>query len=464
MTCRTSALFLPILIGAALAIEAIGGLMGRFAEGHNQLAALLVCGATMALLATRALPEYLSAFIFFVVCVVGALAPPAVVLSGFAGSAVWLVISGAVIGAALRHTGLAQRSARLLAGRQGVSFPLFLGRVALFGTGLLFLMPSAMGRVLLLIPMLEAVITQAGLEPTDRRATGIMLAGLFGTFFPAMAVLPANVPNNVLIGLLETTGIGAPSFTSYLLLHFPVLGLVKLMLIVGLLGFAFRREPALPGRRDRLAAVELSRAERRLLGLLGLTILLWLSDGWHGVSAAWVGMGAAIICLWPGSGLMPESALRSVGMEPVFYVAGVVGIGAVLGQSGAGAVLGELIGALVDQAGAGPGASVVMLVAIAALLGLFVTIVAVPAILTPIAQSLAAATGLPVDVVVMSQVVGFSTVFFPYQAPPLAVAMQTNGHMGAAMVRFCLRLAVLTVLVIWPLDLLWWRLLGWLPG
>lgn len=146
------------------------------------------------------------------------------------------MISGAVIGAALRHTGLAQRSARLLAGRQGVSFPLFLGRVALFGTGLLFLMPSAMGRVLLLIPMLEAVITQAGLEPTDRRATGIMLAGLFGTFFPAMAVLPANVPNNVLIGLLETTGIGAPSLTSYLLLHFPVLGLVKLMLIVGLLG------------------------------------------------------------------------------------------------------------------------------------------------------------------------------------------------------------------------------------
>lgn len=118
-------------------------------------------------------------------------------------------------------------------------------------------------------------------------------------------------------------------------------------------------------------------------------------------------MGAAIICLWPGSGLMPESALRSVGMDPVFYVAGVVGIGAVLGQSGAGAVLGELIGALVDQAGAGPGASVVMLIAIAALLGLFVTIVAVPAILTPIAQSLAAATGLPVDVVAMSQVVGF---------------------------------------------------------
>lgn len=451
------------LIVAALVVEAAGMLIGYTGGEGRLLAAVLICLATMALLATRTLPEYLTALTFFVACAVGHVAPSAVFLAGFTGPAVWLVISGAIIGAAMRHTGFARRLGAILVGQSGSSFPAFLARVALFGAGLLFVMPSAMGRVLLLIPMLEATIDQAGLPSGDRRVAGVMLAGIFGTFFPAMAVLPANVPNNVLAGLLETTGIGVPSFTTYLLLHFPILGIVKLALIIALLAVIYRGEPGISGKSGAARGSILSKPEKRLAVLLGITIVFWLTDSLHNISAAWVGLAAAVICAWPGTGLMPEQALRAVGMEPVFYVAGVVGVGAVIDHSGLGNRLAEMAGSLMGIASGHAVVTFAMLAMIAAVLGLLVTIVAVPAILTPMAPELARVTGLPAEAVAMSQVVGFSTVFFPYQAPPLAVAMQTTAQIGREMVRVCFILAILSVLLVWPLDLMWWHLLGWLP-
>ncbi len=41
---------------------------------------------------------------------------------------------------------------------------------------------------------------------------------------------------------------------------------------------------------------------------------------------------------------------------------------------------------------------------------------------------LAEVTGLPVESILMMQVLGFSTILLPYQAPPLVVAMHLSGE------------------------------------
>jgi di/tricarboxylate transporter len=63
----------------------------------------------------------------------------------------------------------------------------------------------------------------------------------------------------------------------------------------------------------------------------------------------------------------------------------------------------------------------------------------------------------------MLTVVGYSTVILPYQTPPLVVAMQLGGVPMRQGNKLCLWLLAVTVLVLLPLDYLWWRLLGWLP-
>jgi hypothetical protein len=46
--------------------------------------------------------------------------------------------------------------------------------------------------------------------------------------------------------------------------------------------------------------------------------------------------------------------------------------------------------------------------------------------------------------------------------PPLLVAAQVTGLGLAVTSRFCLLLAVITMVVLLPLDFLWWSMLGYL--
>ncbi len=63
----------------------------------------------------------------------------------------------------------------------------------------------------------------------------------------------------------------------------------------------------------------------------------------------------------------------------------------------------------------------------------------------------------------MTFVVGFSTVFFPYQVPPLIVLLQLGNIPARAAASTALVSAVATVVLLLPLDYLWWRFLGLLP-
>src|SRR6201995_55699 len=65
--------------------------------------------------ATSALPEYLTALLFFAAVAVFRAAPAAVRVSGFQSEVFWLVRGGFVWGAAIRKVGLAARIASAVA-------------------------------------------------------------------------------------------------------------------------------------------------------------------------------------------------------------------------------------------------------------------------------------------------------------------------------------------------------------
>ena len=94
--------------------------------------------------------------------------------------------------------------------------------------------------------------------------------------------------------------------------------------------------------------------------------------------------------------------------------------------------------------------------------GVVTTLPGQPAVMTPLAGDLAAASGLPLEAVLMIQVLGFSTILLPFQSAPLVVATQLGNESLLATQKLLAVLAVVTFLVLLPLDWLWWRLLGWL--
>ncbi|WP_413205025.1 SLC13 family permease [Rhodospirillum sp. A1_3_36] len=423
--------------------------------------AMVVVPLAVGLWATAALPEWFSALAFFTLCMVGKVAAPDTVFAGFASSAIWLVFAGIVIGGAMAHTGLGDRMAARLVPLVSGSFRRSVVGTMLFGLSLTFMMPSAMGRVVLIIPIVTALAVHLGYTKGTKGHRGLVMAGVLGTFMPAFTVLPANVPNNVFLGTVEAMLGAPPTFATYLLLHFPVLGLGKLLLLAPLLILRYRDRPDPDQVAGLVAVPPLAGRERRLALLLALAFVLWATDGIHGITPAWVGMVVALFCLAPGSGLLPDKPLKSMSFEPLFYVAGIVGMGAVAHANGLGAWVAEHVLAVLPLEPDAPAQTFGVLSAVSVVTGLAVTLPGIPAVMTPLTDTLAAATGWSSWAVVMTQVVGYSTVLFPYQAPPLVVAIQVGQLPLREVAWFCAVIAALSILLLWPLDYLWWSLLGW---
>jgi len=450
-------LALIALVGATLLWWWPGAL--GLTEPARQAASLTL--AAVALWATGSLPEHLVSIGFLLLAMLGEVAPADAVFAGFQSGALWLVFSGLVIGAAVNRTGLGARLARRVLGLAGARYPGIIATVVLVGVLLALLMPSTMGRIVLLIPVMAALAGRLGFAPGSRGHAGIMLAATLGTFMPGAAILPAIVPNMILTGVAETVHEVEFIYGSYLLLHGPVTGLLKALAIIGLTVWLFHDKPT--PREQNLAVEPLRPDETRLLLILLGALGFWATDFLHGISPAWVALGAAFLCLLPGVGMIPVPAFdREISFRPLFYVGGILGIGAVLVSTGLSERLGETLLAVAKLEPGQPVRSFAVLVVMATLLGLVGTVATIPVVFGPIADKLAAAAGLPLETVLMIPVIGYSTALLPYTVGPVYVAMQLGKVRLADGTRLLLALAFVTLAVLTPLNYLWWRWLGYL--
>lgn len=447
--------FTGLVLVAALALLLVP-LPASVGPQQQHLAALVI--VALGLWATGAVPTHITALGFMFVAILVGLAPPDVVFSGFVSAAFWLIFGGMIVGVAVQHTGLGERFAQAIVGHIGRSYRTIIFGIVLVSVALAFLVPSAMARLLILMPIALSLADRLGFGPDSPGRRGLALAVGFGTFMPAAAILPANVPNVILAGVADSLYDVTLTYGDYLILHFPVLGIVKAAVIAVLVLAMFRDTP---GAVSATSVTPATPVQKRLGVVLALALVLWITDFLHGISPAWVAMGAGLVCLVPGTGFLPARAFdERLQYSSLFYAAGVIGLGATIAHSGLGALMGD---GLLAIAGLEPGAprwNFWALSAVATLLGMGSTMPGVPAILGPLAGDLATTTGLPLTDVLMTQVVGFSTIILPYQVGPLMIALHLGGVPLRHGIRLCLAVAAVTVVVIWPLNFAWWLFLG----
>jgi anion transporter len=411
--------------------------------------------------ATGILPEYLTSLIFILMCVVFSLAPVSLIFSGFSSEALWLVFGGLVLAAAVKRTGLGERIAGWLLDLFGASYLMVLIGIVSLTVLAGFFLPSAMGRVVLFVPIVSAMAERLGFGEEAPGRKGMVGAVLMGCFVPSCAILPSSVPNMVLAGASESLYSITFGYTSYLKLHFPVTGALKAVAIVLLTRFIFPdRIPAAPPLKQRQRTL-FSRQDWLLALILSGTLLLWSTDFIHGISPAWVGLGAALICMLPGTKLLSQEALgRELNPGPLFYMAGILGMGAVISKTGLGNVLGSEIIRLI---GFTPGQTLFNFYLLSILLTAIVMVVTapgLPALMVPLSADIATATGIPLATVLMTQVVAFSTPLLPYPIPPLIVGLHLGGLKSIEVSKITLALAALSLLLFIPLNYLWWSILG----
>lgn len=453
----------PASILAALVVTAAAAIF--FMPPPAGLSAAMMHAAGLMVLAIglwafHLLPEHITGLIFMVLAVLLAVAPPHVVFSGFASATMWLVFGGLFIAEAVRATGLGERLARLLLDRYTSSYAAALIGVGVVATLLTFLMPATIGRVLLLVPIIAALAGRMGFEPGSQGYNGLLLCAIMTTYHSGTGILPANAPNLVLAGAAETLYDLQIIYAEYFLVQFPVMGLLKLGVTIGVLLWVF---PARPGPAPAAAPMApMTAGERRLSIILLAAILFWATDFLHHVKAGWIALAAAMVCMMPRIGVIPMSAFNEkVSYGPFFYVASILGLGGVMTEAGLTKALGDMLSGALDVSQGADAFNFGALVAMATLTGVITTNPAQPALLAPLAAHFAEATGWPLKAVLMTIAIGYSTMLLPYMVPPVVVGFHVAGIKFREALRFVVPVAVISLIVLVPLDYLWWRLIGY---
>jgi di/tricarboxylate transporter len=451
-----------VLIAAALLA---GVLMSAGMPREMSVTAALIVFA-VGYWAFGVLPDALTGLIFLVGAVILAGMPSTLVFSGFSTSAFWLIFAGLVLSACATHTGLAAWLGRALAARTGAAggYGAVVSLVVAFSAALALILPSTFGRVALLVPLVAAMAGNFGYKSGGRGRAGLILAAAIGTYVIPTTFLPANLPNLVLAGSLESIHGVTPTFGAWLALHFPVIAIIKGGALVGVVVWLFAESPAgEPSDRVGGERRPLTGGALRLAAILAVTLALWATDTLHGQSAAWIGMTAAIVCLIPPARIMEFAKIPAASILPILiHLGAVLGLGVVMAQSGVGAALAKPFVEALPLADAPDAIRLAMLAAIGIVASLAATMPGAPAVTAPLFGDIAAITGWSVEAVGMSQVISYATPLLPYQLPPIVLAAAMgNVSLGDA-TRVMLVLAAVTTPLVLPAAFLWWRLLGWI--
>jgi anion transporter len=294
------------------------------------------------------LPEGLVSLFFVVIAIAGKLAAPQEVLQGWTDPTLWFNVAAFGLGHAFVQTGFGKRCALLLVARTGCRYGALVGALFAVNAVFSFCGLSSIARIAILLPAVTGIASTLGLRPGDIAYRGLVMAVVGSSTAGGLLVLSGAGVNPVAMSLAGVEML----YSRWLLLFAPVVAAAMVLLALGVAwwwrpGGAVR----VVGRevfREQLTQLgPLGAAERRLLLLLGLAIVLWNLDFWHGLNPGWIALLAAALLATPGIGVMSfDEFLRVCQWNVLFFIAAMLGISRLIAITGLGGWLGDGFGAI----------------------------------------------------------------------------------------------------------------------
>jgi len=450
--------WLVAVLGAGVAALCWAGNVGAELPPAGR-AGLGVASLAVGLWGSELLPLPATAILAMVLLyVTGAAAQPEQAFGGFGSPVLFFLLGSAGLGIAGEHTGLADRlAAGLLARSRGSGRQLLLELLLSLPLQAL-VVPSAMSRNAVLVPVYERVLDRLGKPP--RLGAAVMLTlGVLGPLASSALLSGGTSP------VAAAHALGGFTWLSWLVaLAVPY---YVLLAVDGVIVWLLARpeaevsaeEPAQPPR------TRLSPAEWRVAAIAVGTSVLWMLDQYTHWPPAIPALIALVILLAPGVGAMGWRAFAArAPWGTCVVLAGAVSLADSLSRSGAAAwVAGGFFGWFAAPDGAAASALIIFVVTAllalaipnrAAAITLGVPLATAYAAGTPLS---AAAAGLVVMVAVDAETI------YPAQTAANLLAYE-RGYFGAGLLaRFNLATLLAAAAVVVLVALPWWSVVG-LPG
>lgn len=316
--------------------------------------AILLWAAANWLLGT--MPDYVTALATCAFAVLMGVAAPSVSFAGFANPSWFLLLGVLGIGAAVSKSGLLYRIAlhmlKLLP-------QTYLGQsLAMALTGLLFtpLLPSANSRSAIASPLARELSEAMRFPALGKGSAGLAMSSFLG--FGQMYFVFLNGTNICLLAwsLLPPAVRQQVTWGTWLWWALP-LGLLTFIGSYLAIVLMYKPEPTTGVSRKTISAQlrilgPLAGSERTTATVLGLVLLGFITQGWHGVDPAWVSLGGFLLLVTLG--VVDKNAMKTIDWGFLLLVGGLVSLSDVTKATGLTVRLTEWIGPILEPLGASP--------------------------------------------------------------------------------------------------------------
>lgn len=390
-------------------------------------------------------------------------------VAGFGAEFVWLLAATFIIAQGMADSGLGRRVAlgilRLAGGRASTVLLALLGVVVVLS----FMVPTAAGRISMLLPVCLGIIGAAGIRPPSNFAKAMLVGTSHASIMAGIGLATAAGATVYAAGAFVTL-IGARwTYLAWLAAFFPLVVIFVLVLWRILLWiFPPEREELTGGAayvQEELHRMgPFTMGERKMLAMFAAMYALWIVGPRWEITTAQAGMLGALALMLPGVRLLSwERALAAVKWNVIILFAVSLSLANALERSGAGAWLTQATLGILNRPS--PLVAAAILVPLVVLLRVgFVNNLGMIAAALPLAFTLARGWGLnPLWVGMLVVVTAGPGFLLPTQTPTGMITLGYEYHTTRDYLRSGLPASIVLILLTWAAALFYWPLLGYRP-
>lgn len=415
-------LILPMLI------ITFGDSYGLAWNQKDFLAALSVCLVMMFFNLTA---HYAAALIGGLACLLLNVAPPGVILSGFASDSFFMGLSIFGLGAVLTSSGLAERLVLNILKRSPRS-P-FWYNLTILVTGVIMTpcLPSANTRVALMTPLIMETSRALGYQDRSREATRLMFSMFVGASLFAPAFLTAKSLNFIVHSMLPVQIRDEFQWLKWTIAASVAMAvMLGLYLLVSAVMFRGGEKPRLshPHLDTQLRLLGPMRAgEWTALAVAVSFILAIVSYSVHKISPAWITL--AVLCVFLVLGILNEKHIRHDFQWDVLLLVGFfIGLEQTLDYTGFTASLTNSLSDITGSLSSNYLLFLSLMAGVTAVLRLFLPITTAGVLVASVFLPLAVINGINAWVVGFSLIVLNETWFLPAQCSYYATMKDMSGE------------------------------------
>ena len=288
----------------------------------------------------------------------------------------------------------------------------------------------------LLVPILRAI------PPADPFRKALVLCVPLGANISGMGTPIASPPNAVAVGFLRQSG-HEVEFLDWMLVAVPLVGILALFAwLVLLWWFA----PTTPGLQLAHESEPLTRRGWMVVGVFAVTVVLWMSERWHGLPPSVVAFLPVVTLSM--AGILTRKDLGGIQWNIIILIAGGISLGTGMQMTGLDRVIVKWL--------PGPEQGELWLLSTLVLgtitVGIFMSNTAAANLFLPIGLSAAALSGAeglhPVQAAISIALAASMSMALPISTPPNALAYGTGEFSTRELAKVTLAISALAAALI----------------